>query len=413
MLARSTRRGAFPSLLAAVLLSCSSPAVTPAAASPVLPPATAPTVSAALTVQPSVTATPLPAPTPTRPSTPTPGPPRVTFRVDADVSADDVRDARDGIAMADAYYASAFGAMRTRPFVVQIRTAGPWEPGSGNGCCYADGPISTTIHFHTSVPIWSDSQVGTGRIAHLKNTIHEYGHLWSGEPGGRGCFQQAGRGYLVPRWFAEGLAEFAAYDALRAQGLLSRDHLSMYLEGVRTRLVVGLAALEASPWPSNVDAYGLSRAAVSRLVDRAGAEGVARFCTVIGGGATWQAALQQVFGLSPAAFYGEFDAWAAAGRSSLSAPFSIRAIEQLAAGAIPERPKDIAIAFEVLGFDLGQLTREQSNKLIVSPANGWTATPRYRFVLLLDAATRPGLYTLVLRLPDGRQAEAAYSVSVP
>ena len=365
--------------------------------------------SAAPTAVSSAAATPVTA----RPSTPTPGPPRVTFLVDPDVPAEHERDIRDGIAMADQYFATVFGAMRTRPFSVQVRWAGPWEPGSGNGCCYADGPRSEKIHFHVSVEFWSESQVGTGRLAHLKSTIHEYTHLWQGEPGGRGCFQHAGVGYVAPKWFTEGLAEFAAYDALRSEGLLSDPQMGDLREGTRTgRTVVALQTLESSQWPSNIDAYGVSRLAVERLAQAAGPQGIARFCGLVGGGVPWATAFNQVFGLPKAEFYTAFDLWMSAGQAQRTeGPISLRFIEQLPVGSVPGPPGAIPVAFDITGTDLRGLTREQAERLVAAPAWGWTSTPRHRLVVFLGPSTPPGQQELIISLPDGREARVTYQLA--
>ena len=357
----------------------------------------------------------VPTPATMRPSTPTPGPPRVTFLVDPDVPADHERDIRDGIAMADQYFATSFGAMRTRPFSVQVRWAGPREPESGDGCCYADGSRSVKIHFHVSAEFWSKSPVGTGRIAHLKSTIHEYTHLWQGEPGGKGCFQHAGVGNVTPNWIIEGMAEFAAYDALRSEGLLTDTQVGDLREGTRTgRTVVPLQTLESPRWSSNIDAYGVSRLAVERLAQAAGTQGIARFCGLVGGGVPWEIAFNQVFGLPKAEFYTAFDAWMSARQAQRTeGPISLRFIEQLPVGSVPGPPGAIPVAFDVTGTDFSALTREEAGRLVAAPYWGWTSTPRHRLVVFLGPSTPPGQQELIIRLPDGREAKVTYQLAAP
>ena len=93
------------------------------------------------------------------------------------------------------------------------------------------------------------------------------------------------------------------------------------------------------------------------------------------------------------------------------AGLTVRFLEQLPPGSIPERPADIAVGFQVSGFDLGSLTAEQAGRLIVSQGhNGWSASAQYSLILLLPATFPGGEHDLVIRLPDGRELSARYTV---
>lgn len=126
---------------------------------------------------------------------------------------------------------------------------------------------------------------GPGRLDELRRTLrHELAHL---------ALDRAA-GSRAPRWLHEGYAQLAAGDwnwrqAWRLRGALLREG-----SGVLERLALDFPAREG---PART-AYLLSYTAVQELARRGGTRGLASFFEALRGGATVDAALRDVYGMS-------------------------------------------------------------------------------------------------------------------
>lgn len=130
---------------------------------------------------------------------------------------------------------------------------------------------------------------GPGRLDALRRTLrHELAHLALDRAAGR----------RAPRWLHEGYAQLAAGDwnweqAWRLRGALMREG-----SGMLERLALDFPTREGE---ARI-AYLLSYTAVQELVRRGGERALSSFFDVLRGGATVDAALRDVYGMSLAQF---------------------------------------------------------------------------------------------------------------
>lgn len=270
-------------------------------------------------------------------------------------------DAREGLQLVISYVRDVFGRIREHPFTVRLLT-GPLE-----SCAFADAWRSLFINFVVTNECWIRNwETGAPpRVSRIKSVAHEYTHLWQGEPGGRGCMQSRESGYVSPRWFVEGMAEYVAHEVLIRNGFDTTSRVVRRLEDDR-RDPVSVRVLETSEWPADKPTYRMSHAAVRQLVERSRTRSLLVFCETVGKGSDWKEAFAATFGLSADDFYSQFERWLAA------------------------RP-----GFEVTGRVTNASTGEPIGGVVVeaaSPPDGFPVTDWSR--------TDPS-GTFRLRLPDG------------
>src|SRR2546426_1486713 len=177
-----------------------------------------------------------------------PMPDRVVIESSGDVSAQDISDVRSGAALASVFVRETFGT-DVRAAIIRVRAGGTAYDSYGHlltACCQADarGGIA---YFDVTDPNWSGT-TWTPRASHLKNVAHEYTHVWQASSGNRGCLVGE-TGYLSPRWFLEGLAEYVGYSVVLREGLVSDPGIDRRRRGARANLIV-LRSLEGSDLPS-------------------------------------------------------------------------------------------------------------------------------------------------------------------
>jgi hypothetical protein len=236
------------------------------------------------------TASPTPSPIPTL------GLPTAVFDFSAGVSAAFQADVRAGHTLISSYFAATFGTAapgQTTITVISSKTLGvPTENSSR-----ADGAHIYTDVDNTSV---DNTLVLSGpppSVSHQKTIAHEYTHVWQFR---QGCFATA-----APRWFIEGMAEWATYQALSRGGLVS-------LADVRQRLISqarssGFPSLRTIENVTDLNTYLIGHLAIERLVALKGTASLTTLCQRIAGSASWAPSFTATYGLTVDAFYADFD----------------------------------------------------------------------------------------------------------
>jgi len=122
---------------------------------------------------------------------------------------------------------------------------------------------------------------------------------------------------FVPRWMVEGCAEYLAVQAGAKRGFLDADR-QRAITVFRARRGAGAAlstletAGQAGFLGGSGEAYTLGWLACERLATAHGPDSVTRrFWVAMASKRDWQAAFVDAFGVSPAAFYADFDAFQA------------------------------------------------------------------------------------------------------
>lgn len=212
--------------------------------------------------------------------------------------------ARRAARQADRWLGEAFG----RPIseATSIRLAR-----SGN-CQWIDsllGEQSTAwngsggICVYTGRGIWKAQLAGDGGRDAEELVIHELVHSAQRE---LGCVDEPDEHRF--RWLMEGTAVYGAREALILSGRRRAQETDAYIrsEGGYRPDLVALQLFEKRS--GDGAAYQLWHRAVRRLADEHGSVGALReFCAAVGEGRGWRAAFADAFGLSPAAFYAEFE----------------------------------------------------------------------------------------------------------
>lgn len=255
-------------------------------------------------------------PTAVPPQTPTPPPltdltVRFTDRVDAAERSEILTD----LPIVAAFLRVSLGNDLLHHDEIQVRAGEPAAATNGEvltSCCNTDAR-GDVAYFDVAHPDWSAVTPSEPSIpaTRLHLLAHEYTHLWQAEQGAAGCFQRPGVGYVAPRWFLEGLAEFVGFMIEVDQGLATQAQVADIRSGNIHRSPVSVRLLEGSSWPSGPDAYGASYAAVVLLAGSAGTASLRGFCERVGNGESWPAAFGHAFGISPDDFYARFELWLA------------------------------------------------------------------------------------------------------
>jgi hypothetical protein len=162
--------------------------------------------------------------------------------------------------------------------------------GSGGICVY------------TGRPLWKRLLKGDGGRNAEEVVVHELIHTAQRE---LGCVDEPGHQRFL--WLVEGMAVYGAREALILSGRRRAEETGSYIrrEG---GYGPGLGPLERYETRGDSAAYQLWHRAVRRLADAHGGVGALRgFCAEVGTGREWRAAFADAFGLSPAAFYAEFE----------------------------------------------------------------------------------------------------------
>lgn len=173
--------------------------------------------------------------------------------------------------------------------LVGSEPATAWS-GSGGVCAY------------TGRRIWKRLLAGDGARNAEEVVVHELVHVAQRE---LGCVDEPGHQRF--QWLVEGMAVYGAREALILSGRRRRQETDASIRsegGYRP----GLGALkDFETHGGDSAAYQLWHRAVRRLAGEHGGVGALRgFCAEVGKGREWRAAFADAFGLSPGAFYAEF-----------------------------------------------------------------------------------------------------------
>jgi hypothetical protein len=256
-------------------------------------------------------------------------PATVAYEILKDVSAEDQAYVREGIWLAQDYFAAELGAAVHDPMTVEMRAG---DPG-------AKAPAGTysgnRIVIETAHPVWAAEATPLHKV---KILVHEVFHLLQDELTGN---EQGG--LPGPPWLAEGSAEYLAYQAVVGKGLVSPDDVRAYhmTNIVSSAPMPPLRELESTAGFGAVQGpvYSLAFLAVESLVRDYGVTSLVDFYERLGNGEVWDEAFFAAFGTSPDAFYEAFEAE----RWGFFAPDPVPFFLQLAAPRI-EGAFEVAIA---------------------------------------------------------------------
>jgi hypothetical protein len=215
---------------------------------------------------------------------------KLTFRTEAGIATEDRDDIKEGLRLAQDFFDDSFGIDVAQPVIVVIQR-GASAPASA----YAN---EHTLTFSTEHSVWRDSSA----LHRTKIAIHEYFHVLQSElDGGR----QPG-----PRWLLEGSAEYVAWQAVVAQGLVDesavRDRwVGGALHGPTADVPLDQLAFDVDPSVACC-LYEVAPLAVGELVASVGIKALRAYYTAIGTGTPWADAFAKAFGQTPEEFYDVF-----------------------------------------------------------------------------------------------------------
>lgn len=282
---------------AALMTACSGGATSP----------TSPTPSAATATTTTPAATPPASTAPTAPTTPA-NFGVFTFSFDAGTSVADQALIGEATQVATDYFSAAFGRTITTP--TQVRGVLSAAGCSQGGSAAFTGAGSVT--FCLANAGWQQP----GPVAKRKIVVHELYHVLQFERRWLGNAATAG-----PDWIIEGTAELVGYKGVDSKGWLSYTTA----QGCQVKEVAdfglrnppglpNLSAVEShQAWQTTTGPlYALAMTGMDQLIAAPGMGALTTYMDAIAGGATFQSAFQQAFGMSIAAFYDQFPAYRAA-----------------------------------------------------------------------------------------------------
>jgi hypothetical protein len=131
---------------------------------------------------------------------------------------------------------------------------------------------------------------------------HEYGHVWE--------FSVVGEFYSSsPVWLMEGIAEWTAFQAMIAAGIMTSGDVEVAIPPPTGPLVPPLERLEAPDgWSETLQAYNMGFRAVALLTSAKGSGALSHYLEEVAQGRHWQEAFFDTFGLQPTDLYAIFDA---------------------------------------------------------------------------------------------------------
>jgi hypothetical protein len=234
----------------------------------------------------------------------------VQLRIQDGVTARELRAIRRGVRLVDRFTRRSLGRRVRGPVEARValddrcRRSAPSDrdmigEGSGGFLCV------DTANAHWQVLVHSDP------LAALAVSGHEYVHVLQAE---LGCLPE--RDQQEYRWIVEGMATHVAWQALVSGGRASDARVRRAIErdGAFESHSQPLRHYERAE--GRTPQYALWHAAVRSLLRAAVRNGAApagrpevalrAFCERVGGGASWRAAFERSFGLSPDSFYARF-----------------------------------------------------------------------------------------------------------
>ena len=257
--------------------------------------------------------------------------PTVRWVVSRGVTEGQLTEIRAGIAHTHRYLLAMYGADALQTFEAHARVLadGPMR-GIHEICCGAilsrygqPGYRVGKMGYFVDHPDWLLG--GTQRAAYRTQVVsHEHVHLWQEAVG---CMQgppsenweppsQARKVTPVPLWFIEGDAEWSSLQAMKLAGVMSEADLrqrNFHPGWQSSRSLVEVEALTQAGVRDGSFGYQVPLQAIERLVQMKGVKVILDVCSAIGSGADWNAAFKMVVGLTPEAFYVEFERWRRAG----------------------------------------------------------------------------------------------------
>lgn len=231
------------------------------------------------------------------------------------VPKEDLELIETGMALGVAYTRALYGGAIPPPVRKQISIkvvadgSGNTERGGGGACCTGTSVLTHPTprpFFDVLHPDWSSAPPSYK----VKLAVHEYVHAWQATMGCYSVYSQP-----LGDWINEGIAEHIAFDAVVGEGLVGTR-----AEHPVTRALLNARADGSIQHPlSAYDVPGQSPAhaghigfiAIDMLVEQAhrGKLALRRICERVAEGAGVDGAFEQVFGISRASFYTEFEEW--------------------------------------------------------------------------------------------------------
>ena len=253
-----------------------------------------------------------------------PGSPEyVKWEIGAGVRSEYVGDSVEGVRLMHEYAESLGAPEIGREFSAHLyydqeELIANYEITSGNEAGWVareSNAVAGDSYFFTNVLRWEERE--TSSNSRKKISAHELFHVFQGE---------WASGYRGPAWITEGTAEYLAFRALDAGGVLSYD--TQRNSPTSSKLVAGLvrsakdvvkplSELETYQGFQDVaakgSAYPFTLLAAELLAHHAGEKALISYFTLLKSDTTWQQAFHAAFGMTVEEFYELFEEHRAAG----------------------------------------------------------------------------------------------------
>ena len=225
----------------------------------------------------------------------------ITFPVGTQTS--DVDLIKNAAAAHSSYFQSAFGRTITQASQIVGSTT---DPGCADpGASAFTGFQKTTICI-TNNPGW----LGHNTLNRQKILAHElflmlgYEMRWLGHPGNQDNFSA--------HWIDEGSAEFAAWKAVSAEGLLTYSaakSCNIAQANAQLPATVNLSTMETGQGFGRPGAFQVAMLGMDQLTTNPGMGSLMTYGTAIAAGTSWPTAFQSAFGTSTTDFYNQWVAY--------------------------------------------------------------------------------------------------------
>lgn len=239
--------------------------------------------------------------------------------VDGNVDADNVETIRLGLEMVARFLRKHFGAGLSSVANVMV-----FERSGEPACCFAGPtPRGLEMTLYTSHPVWIDAAASSIGDTRAKIVMHEYVHLYQAE---RGCYPPE-----TPRWMAEGMAEWLAFEIAYEEGVLDRSAVTSWRRSIAIPNQPDIGQLSENETQINGSgAYDWLVEAIDLLVQSSSMQALNDYCLLRSAGDQHEVAFEKAFGLDLVAFGARFDERRAALRSSL---VTVTGVLELPSGA--------------------------------------------------------------------------------
>jgi hypothetical protein len=220
----------------------------------------------------------------------------LTVRAQPGVPSSDVDAALDALAVADRYLVDVLSEPPPRDVDLKLATFSrcvPYVSLRATGSAVAD---DDELCINTRYRAWPTARTEPAAATVL--LAHERFHNVQGQAG---CLP--GPDEHEYAWWVEGSATFVGFRAAVEAGLLTERAAQSRLAGW---IAEGPRPGPLSSYERRIGgdaAYALAAQAVADLVSRSGPRSLMAFCRAVGGGARWQTAFQDAYGLTPEDFY--------------------------------------------------------------------------------------------------------------